>query len=160
LAVGGHADDYRVSKDAAPQAIWDGTASLKIGDVLPARSHVSSLIEETVRAHFVKMGYAMSEEKVAVLCRHPDPKHKYLTLTPDIVLVDHKIAVEVDPCGRCDSARGYTHRGEEEKDQIRNDAEPLNIVARAGATPQLLRHDRGQHQELRPRVKGGACSIA
>jgi hypothetical protein len=110
-----------VSKDAAPQAMWDGTASLKIGDVLPARNHVSSLIEETVRAHFVKMGYAVPEEKMAALCHHPDPKHKYLSLTPDVVLIDHKIAVEVDPCGQCDSARGYTHRGEGEKDQIRND---------------------------------------
>ena len=123
-----------MSKDAAPQAIWDGTASLKIGDVLPARSHVSSLIEETVRAHFVNLGYAMSEEKMAVLCRHPDPKHKYLSLTPDIVLVDHKIAVEVDPCGQCDSARGYTHRGEEEKDQIRND-----LFSEAGWTVIRLR---------------------
>ena len=42
--VGGHADDYRVSEDAEPQAMADGAATLKFGDVLPTRNDVSSLI--------------------------------------------------------------------------------------------------------------------
>lgn len=110
-----------MSLEAERPAREDVAGILQIGDVLPSRNHVTSGIEEMVRAHLVKMGYAVPEGKAAVVCRHPDPKYKYLSLTPDVVLVDHKIAVEVDPCGVCDSARGTTHRGEEGKDRIRND---------------------------------------
>ncbi|MEP7191253.1 MAG: hypothetical protein ABI903_00125 [Actinomycetota bacterium] len=110
-----------MSEDAEPQVLDDVAQMLQIGDLRPSRNRVTSGIEETVRAHFVKAGYAVPEEKMAVVCRHPDPKHKYLSLTPDVVLVEHKIAVEVDPCGVCDSSRGTTHRGEEGKDRIRND---------------------------------------
>ncbi|NMM22179.1 MAG: hypothetical protein HHJ11_01540, partial [Phycicoccus sp.] len=119
--VGADADDYHVSEDVEPQALDDVARVLQIGDVLPTRNDVTSGIEETVRAHFVKMGYVVPEVKMAVVCRHPDPKHKYLSLTPDVALVDHKIAVEVDPCGQRESPSGFTHRGEEVKDQIRND---------------------------------------
>lgn len=56
---------------------------------------------------------------MGVICHHPDGGSRSLTLTPDIVLRNLWLAIEVDPCGPVGS-RGYSHAGAEEKDRTRN----------------------------------------
>lgn len=103
--------------------IWSEThplpsAGLTPGDVQQSKNTVTSVIEEKVRNALRDAGYKVPKVKMAVLCRHPDPKYRVLSITPDIVLVKHKIAIEVDPCGTSEGRPSHT--GEEEKDRIRN----------------------------------------
>ncbi|RNM11876.1 hypothetical protein EFL26_22330 [Nocardioides pocheonensis] len=56
---------------------------------------------------------------MGVVCHHPDERGRSLTLTPDIVLRELWLAIEVDPCGPVGS-HGYSHAGAEEKDRTRN----------------------------------------
>lgn len=67
-----------------------------------------------------RAGYVVPEDKVSVWCPHPDKPNWLLPLTPDVALVEHLIAVEVDPCGATTSHHGSSHRGEEEQDRLRN----------------------------------------
>lgn len=105
------------------QAAWREThplpsAGLVPGDVQQARSTVTSAIEEKVREAVRAGGYKVPKVKLAVLCHHPDPKFNVLSITPDIVLVKHKIAIEVDPLG---DSRYPTHTGAEGEDRARNE---------------------------------------
>jgi hypothetical protein len=120
---------------------WPVTEILNIGEVKPSRNTVTSKIEETVRVAVLAAGYAVPEEKLAVVCRHPDDDARRLALTPDVVLVEHKIAIEVDPLGEHDG-RGYSHLGEEEKDHLRN-----SLLTQAGWTVIRVRlgATRGAH---------------
>jgi len=70
-------------------------------------------------------------------------RHRLMTLTPDIALVAHRIDVEVDPCGA--SSRGYSHRGEEERDASRN-----ALMAEAGWTVIRLRLGAAECMSIGP----------
>ena len=94
------------------------SAGLTPGEVIESTNPITSGIEETVRDALRAAGYEIPKVKMAVLCHHPNPDFHVLSITPDIVLDKHKIAIEVDPC---DAARRYgTHAGQEEKDRTRN----------------------------------------
>lgn len=90
------------------------------GDVVPTRSRATSKVEEQVQAFLRDAGHAVPDRRVGVLCHHTDEGKTFLTLTPDVVLADLRLAIEVDPCGAAGS-RGYTHSGSEQKDRLRND---------------------------------------
>ena len=104
------------------------------GDVVPTRSRADSKIESQVRAFLAEQGYPVPRHRVGVLCHHTDPKWPFLTLTPDVVLADLCLAIEVDPCGRVPSHRGSSHRGQEGKDRLRNE-----LLAAVGWTVLRLR---------------------
>jgi hypothetical protein len=94
------------------------SAGLVPGDVQQARNTVTSAIEEKVRETVRSAGYKVPKVKMAVLCHHPNPEFNVLSITPDIVLVEHKIAIEVDPLSN--TRRYPTHTGAEDKDRARN----------------------------------------
>ena len=79
---------------------------------------------------------------MGVLCHHTDLKWPFLTLTPDVVLTEVRLAIEVDPCGPAPSHRGSSHRGCEGKDRLRNE-----LLAAVGWTVLRLRLDarKGDH---------------
>ena len=91
------------------------------GEVVPARSQVTSKVEAQVRNFLAEAGYPVPKRHVGVLCHHTDPKWPFLTLTPDVVLADLRLAIEVDPCGPAPAQRGSSHRGEEAKDRLRTE---------------------------------------
>lgn len=103
------------------------------GDLVPPRSHETSVIERTVRDFLITAGYPVAKKSVGILCHHPD-EYAFLTLTPDIVLEDWRLVVEVDPCAPVDGMRGATHRGKEEVDRLRN-----TLLADVGWTTLRLR---------------------
>ena len=90
------------------------------GDVVPTRSRATSKVEEQVQAFLREAGHTVPDRRVGVLCHHTDPGKTFLTLTPDVVLTDLRLAIEVDPCGPVGN-RGYTQSGSEQKDRLRND---------------------------------------
>lgn len=104
------------------------------GDVVSATSRPTSKVEESVKTVLREAGFRVAKGPMGVVCHHPDKDKVVLTLTPDIVLRDLWLAVEVDPCGPVGSSRGYTHAGEEEKDRLRND-----LLAAVGWTVIRLR---------------------
>lgn len=73
----------------------------------------TSVIEEKVRNAVRAAGYKVPKVKMAVLFHHPNPNYNVLPITPDLVLVKHKIAIEVDPLG--DTQRYFSHRGKEKE---------------------------------------------
>lgn len=119
------------------KAAWRKThplpsAGLLPGDVQQSRNTVTSALEEKVRDAVRAAGYKVPEGKMAVLCHHPNPDFNVLGITPDIVLVKHKIAIEVDPLS--DTSRYPTHTGKEEEDRTRN-----NLMEAVGWTVIRLR---------------------
>lgn len=110
------------------------------GDLVPPRSHETSVIERRVRDFLVDAGYPITSESVGILCHHPEERHSFLTLTPDIVFEDWRLVVEVDPCPEIDknSTRGSTHHGKEDEDRLRNallaDVGWTTLRLRIGAT--------------------------
>lgn len=60
-------------------------------------------------------------DRVGVLCHHPEVGKTFLTLTPDIVMPDLRLVVEVDPCGDSDHSHACSHAGKEDTDRLRND---------------------------------------
>lgn len=105
---------------------WDMNTTLTAdinGNLLGATTagnSVTSKVEEEVRAFLWESGYEVPEKKLAIWCRHPQRLARFLALTPDIALVEHKLALEVDPCAPNSSNRGATHFGLEEEDLLRN----------------------------------------
>lgn len=104
----------------------------RIGDVRPARNLQTSAIEQRVRQAVAEAGYPVQGRRMSVLCRHPQRDGDLLALTPDIVLADHKIAIEVDPLGP--AGHGYSHADAEPKDRVRN-----QLLEEAGWTVIRLR---------------------
>lgn len=132
--VGPPADDPHVNESGNPEPLYE------IGDVAPSLRPEVSKIEARVRAALVAAGLAVPEVKVAVVCLDPN-SNRIALLTPDIALVQQRIAVEVDPCGPA-SSHGYTHRGQEDADRKRN-----RLMSDAGWTVIRLRlgADGGMH---------------
>jgi hypothetical protein len=89
------------------------------GDVVKPRSLETSKAEQEVRQFLHDSGYPITAKKAGILCHHPEQGRDFLTLTPDIVIEDWRLAIEVDPCAP--SPHGYTHAGTEEVDRLRND---------------------------------------
>jgi hypothetical protein len=100
------------------QPLVDSWTGATFGDVVPPRNFMSSKLEDQVRAYLVEAGYPVAERQ-GILCYHPDKGKNFLTLTPDIVLVDQRLVIEVDPCSP--SSRGLTHHGSEAEDKLRNE---------------------------------------
>lgn len=65
------------------------------GDVVPARSTASSKIEKQVRDFLAEAGYPIPERAVGVLCHHTDAGKTFLTLTPDVVMEQHRLRNEL-----------------------------------------------------------------
>lgn len=119
----------------------------RLGELIPTRNAETSKIEEQVRSAIAHAGYSIPEPRQAVWCRHPDAADRLLPLTPDVVLADHHILVEVDPCGDVsNSSHGSSHRGEEEQDLRRN-----ALFAEAGWTVIRIRFDTKRGEHLGPR---------
>ena len=91
-----------------------------LGGVTEARNRVTSVTEEKAREVLREAGYRVPKQKMAVWCRHPDKPGRLLPLTPDIVLIGKRLAIEVDPCGQVTSHHGSSHRGKEADDRLRN----------------------------------------
>lgn len=130
-------DDDRV----AIGDLWDMNTTLTAdinGNLLGATTagnSVTSKVEEEVCTFLRESGYQVPETKLAIWCRHPQRLARFLALTPDIALVEHKLAIEVDPCAPISSgSRGATHLGAEEEDLLRND-----LMVEAGWTVVRLR---------------------
>lgn len=98
----------------------EGSGRRALGDVTVSQNPVSSMVEEQVRDLISGAGYAVPEQKVSVWCRHPDKPIFFLPLTPDVALIEHRIAIEIDPCGAATSHHGSSHRGKEDQDRLRN----------------------------------------
>lgn len=99
------------------EPLTDPRTGQTFGDVVPLRSHETSAIEKQVRRFLREAAYPVS--KRGVLCHHPDEGKTFLTLTPDIVVEDWRLAVEVDPCSPV-RHHGSSHRADVEKDRARN----------------------------------------
>ncbi|MDN4171317.1 hypothetical protein QWY28_00010 [Nocardioides sp. SOB77] len=112
----------------------DPSTGCTFGEVVPTRSTATSKVEAQVRDFLRDAGYEVPRNRAGVLCHHTDPKWSFLTLTPDVLLADLRLAVEVDPCDPSPSHRGSSHVGEEAKDRIRND-----LLAAVGWTVIRLR---------------------
>lgn len=107
---------------------------------------LTSHIEEQVRRAVIAAGYAVPAGKQAVVCRHPDDPDRTVNLTPDILLPDHKIAIEVDPLGPHEHSKAFSHTGEEGKDRLRNE-----LLTEAGWTVIRLRLGGVRSDALGPR---------
>jgi hypothetical protein len=130
-----------VTDTAADDLAQPTTKPWELGDLVPTRNPLTSKVEQSVAVFLAAAGYTMPAERLAVVCRHPDKPQRHLPLTPDILLTDHKIAVEVDPCDANES--GYwTHAGSTDKDTLRN-----TLLAEAGWIVIRLRlgAKRGMH---------------
>lgn len=103
------------------------------GDVVSATSRPTSKVEDSVKEFLRDVGFRVAKGPMGVVCHHPDQGRHSLTLTPDIVLREHWLAIEVDPCSPAGN-RGFTHAGQEEKDRLRND-----LLAAVGWTVIRLR---------------------
>lgn len=90
------------------------------GGVTEARNRTTSVVEESVRDLLRDAGYRVPKQKMAVWCDHPDKPDRLLPLTPDIVLIGKRLAIEVDPCNHLTSHHGASHRGKEGEDLRRN----------------------------------------
>lgn len=104
MAASGDRDD-----DSAAQA--GPSPDRTFGDVVPTRSQADSKIEAQVRTFLGEQGYPVPRDRLGVLCHHTDPKWPFLTLTPDVVLAELRLAIEVDPCGQVPSHRGSSPPG-------------------------------------------------
>jgi len=130
-------DDQQPADQARPV---DPHTGRTFGDVVPTRSRATSKVEAQVRDFLAASGYPVPTRRVGVLCHHTDARKTFLTLTPDVVFEDLRLAVEVDPCG--DTNRYDTHAGDQAKDRLRND-----LLAAVGWTVIRLRLDakEGDH---------------
>lgn len=107
------------------------------GDVVSATHRPTSKIEQSVTNFLRGAGFQIAKGPMGVVCHHPDEGRRTLTLTPDIVLRDLWLAIEVDPC-RPAERYGHSHAGSEDKDRLRND-----LLAAVGWTVIRLRLDAG-----------------
>lgn len=105
--------DSDLSSAGRPAARVNPPSGPTFGDVVSATSRPTSKVEESVKAVLREAGFRVAKGPMGVVCHHPDKDKAALTLTPDIVLGDLWLAIEVDPCGPVGSSRGYTHAGEE-----------------------------------------------
>ena len=101
------------------EPLTDARTGATFGEAVPLRSHSTSAIEKQVRRFLRDAGYPVA--KRGVLCHHPDEGKTFLTLTPDAVIAEWRLAIEVDPCSPV-RFHGSSHHaeGEVEKDRIRN----------------------------------------
>jgi len=101
------------------EPLIDARTGATFGDVVPLRSHSTSAIEKQVRRFLREAGYPVA--KRGVLCHHPDEGKTFLTLTPDGVIEECRLAIEVDPCSPV-RFHGSSHHAETEfeKDRVRN----------------------------------------
>ena len=120
----------QAEREAPASAVPSGAV---LGGVTESRNDVTSNIEERVRQLVRDAGYKVPKQKMCVWVEHPNWMGRLLPLTPDIVLIKHRLAIEVDPLSRTDH-HGYSHDGEREKDQKRND-----LLTAAGWTVLRLR---------------------
>lgn len=103
-----------------PTFIGPAPTGAVLGGVTEALNPVTSVVEERVRKLLREAGYQVPKQKMAVWCNHPDRPGRLLPLTPDIVLIGKRLAIEVHPCGQLTSHHGFTHRGKEDEDRLRN----------------------------------------
>lgn len=106
--------------EGAPELTGPAPSGAVLGGVTQARNRVTSVLEESVRSLLREAGYRVPKQKMAVWCHHPDKPQRLLPLTPDIVFIGKRLAIEVDPCGLLTSHRGASHRGKETDDLRRN----------------------------------------
>lgn len=135
---------FGVSQGAESSTVGDGSTvhdfpgaprtGAVLGGVPEARNRVTSVVEEKARDLMRQAGHRVPKQKMAVWCRHPGKPGRLLPITPDIVLIGKRIAIEIDPCGVVTGHHGSTHRGKEAEDQLRNE-----LLADVGWTVLRLR---------------------
>lgn len=89
-----------------------------IGTLLPGNAE-SSKLEEQVRAKLTAAGIQLQEARLGVQCGFDEARNKYPVLTPDFLIPDDKVCIEIDP--------ESTHSGREDQDRGRNE-----LLAAAG----------------------------
>ncbi|ACL42000.1 hypothetical protein Achl_4049 (plasmid) [Pseudarthrobacter chlorophenolicus A6] len=85
--------------------------STPIGDLAPGNSE-SSKLEEKFRAALITAGISLHEERLGIQCGYDKARTRYPVLTPDFVVTDARVCIEVDP--------ERTHEGREDQDRTRN----------------------------------------
>lgn len=82
-----------------------------IGTLLPGNAE-SSKLEEQVRAKLTAAGIQLHEARLGIQCGFDEARNKYPVLTPDFLIPDAKVCIEIDP--------ENTHSGREDQDRSRN----------------------------------------
>lgn len=91
---------------------WDPPEpSHPIGTLLPGNSE-SSKLEEQVRARLKAAGIQLHEERLGIQCGFDEARNRYPVLTPDFLIPNAKVCIEIDP--------DNTHSGREGQDRTRN----------------------------------------
>lgn len=104
------------------------------GDVVSANHRPTSKVEDGVKDFLREAGFQIAKGPMGVVCHHPEAGRSSLVITPDIVLRDLWLAIEVDPCNANHRGRGFSHAGNEDKDRLRNE-----LLAAVGWTVIRLR---------------------
>lgn len=89
-----------------------------IGSLLPGSS-LTSKLEEAARAKLTAAGVNFLEERLGIQCGLDEPRNKYPVLTPDMIVADSRVCVEID------SDRDHADRVDQ--DLVRN-----QLLAEAG----------------------------
>jgi hypothetical protein len=89
-----------------------------IGTLLPGNAE-SSKLEEQVRAKLTAAGIQLHKTRLGIQCGFDEARNKYPVLTPDFLIPDAKVCIEIDPAN--------THSGREDQDRGRNE-----LLAAAG----------------------------
>ncbi|WP_318779274.1 DUF559 domain-containing protein [Arthrobacter sp. AET 35A] len=94
--------------------------------MIQSRSTLTSSLERQVRDKLVASGIQVHKGRSAIQCGHETGRNNFPILTPDILISQTKICIEVDPA--------YTHADKEATDKTRN-----SLLAEAGWTVIRLR---------------------
>jgi hypothetical protein len=80
-----------------------------IGSLLPRNAETSKL-EEQVRARLIAAGVQLHDEQLGIQCGFDEARNMYPILTPDYLIPDSKVCIEIDPenthVDRVDQDRG------------------------------------------------------
>jgi hypothetical protein len=85
--------------------------SAPIGALVPGNSE-SSELEEKFRAALVAAGISLYEERLGILCGFDEVRNRYPVLTPDFLIPDARVCIEIDP--------DNTHSDRIDQDKSRN----------------------------------------
>lgn len=83
-----------------------------LGTLLPGSS-LTSKLEETARAKLTAAGVNLVGERLGIQCGFDEPRNKYPVLTPDMIVADSRVCIEID------SDRDHADRVDQ--DRRRND---------------------------------------
>ncbi|TSE15006.1 DUF559 domain-containing protein [Arthrobacter sp. KBS0703] len=82
-----------------------------IGTLLPGSAETSKL-EEQVRARLTAAGVQLHDERLGIQCGFDEARNRYPVLTPDFLILDAKVCIEIDPAN--------IHADRVDQDKVRN----------------------------------------